>query len=425
MAMENATARTSAAALSRRSFLGLAGFAVVSLATAGLGLSAGATGALADDGTIKLGTISTNTGTAAAYGEGNMQGYQLAVKEINANGGILGKQVELDSLDDKGDATEASNAFNKLQGDSSVCAILGPTISATSAAVQPLADQDKMVCLLPVATADSIQTGSYVFRACFKDSYQGQVAAQFAKNTLGATKAAVLYSSGDAYSSGLHDAFVAEAQKLGLEVVSEQASSSMDDTEYSSQLGMIIASGADFLYAPYYFTSAGPYIIPQARQNGFTGPIMGGDGFDGIQNVMSGDPSQYNDVYYTNHFAPDDPSEAVQNYTKAFKAEYGDDQQPNFLNTLAYDAVYMMKAAIEKAGSADREAIHAAMTGMTFTGVSGTFTLDASGSPIKDAVVLEYKDGQPAYNSTVKAAGSASDGEAAGSAAGDSAKADK
>lgn len=403
--------------MSRRSFVGLAGLAAASLAVAGLGLG---TTALADDGTVKLGTISTNTGTAAAYGEGNMQGYKLAVKEINAAGGVLGKQVELDSLDDKGDATEATNAFNKLQGDSSVCAILGPTISATSAAVQPLADQDKMVCLLPVATADSIQTGGYVFRACFKDSYQGQVAARFAKETLGVTKAAVLYSSGDAYSSGLHDAFVAEAQKVGLDVVSEQASSSMDDTEYSSQLGMIVASGADFLYAPYYFTAAGSYIIPQARQNGFTGPIMGGDGFDGIQNVMTGDTSQYDGVYYTNHFAPDDPSEAVQNYTKAFKAEYGDDQQPNFLNTLAYDAVYMMKAAIEKAGSTDREAIHAAMTGMTFTGVSGTFTLDASGSPVKDAVVLEYKDGQAVYNSTVKA-----DGEASGSAAGDSAASDK
>lgn len=416
--------------------MGLAGLATLALATAGLGLNAGATRALADDGTVKLGTISTNTGTAAAYGEGNMQGYNLAVKEINANGGILGMQVELESLDDKGDATEASNAFNRLQGDSAVCAVLGPTISATSAAVQPLADQDKLVCLLPVATADSIQTGNYVFRACFKDSYQGQVAAQFAKNTLGATKAAVLYSSGDAYSSGLHDAFVAEAQSLGLEIVSEQASSSMDDTEYSSQLGMIIASGADFLYAPYYFTTAGPYIIPQARQNGYTGPIMGGDGFDGIQNVMSGDASQYDGVYYTNHFAPDDPSEAVQNYTKAFKAEYGEDQQPNFLNTLAYDAVYMMKAAIEKAGSTDREAIHEAMTGLSFTGVSGSFTLDESGSPVKDAVVLEYQGGQAVYNSTVKAAGSvsadtasagsASEGAASdGEAAGDSAQADK
>ncbi len=390
--------------MTRRSFVGMAG---ALLASAVLG--SGASFALADD-IVKIGTIATSTGTAAAYGEGNMQGYNLAVKEINAAGGILGKQVELESLDDKGDPTEASNAFNKLQGDSSVCAILGPTISSTSAAVQPLADEDKLVCLLPVATADSIQTGDYMFRACIKDSYQGKVAAQFAKNSLGVSKVAVLYSSGDAYSSGLHDAFVEEAKNQGLEVVSEQSSSSMDDAEYSSQLGTIIMSGAELLYAPYYYTAAGSYIIPQARQNGFTGYIMGGDGFDGIQNVMSGDTSQYNDVYFTNHFAADDPSESVQAYIKAFKAEYGDDQQPNFLNTLAYDATYMMKAAIEKAGSTDREAIHEAMKGLEYTGVSGSCTLDDSGSPIKNVVILQFVDGEPKYMNTVEPDGTVTDG---------------
>ena len=132
--------------------------------------------AKASGDSITIGTVTTNSGTAAAYGEAEVKGFELAVSEINAKGGINGKKVKLESMDDKGDATEASNAYNKLAGDNNVLAVAGPTISATTAAVAPLADQSKLVTIAPAATSDSIETGNYLFRTCFKDSYQGEVA---------------------------------------------------------------------------------------------------------------------------------------------------------------------------------------------------------------------------------------------------------
>ena len=351
--------------------------------------------------TITWGTVTTNTGTAASYGMDEMDGFNLAVKEVNANGGVAGAEVKLNSLDDKGDPTEASNAFNKLAGDDSVCAVLGPTISGTSTAVQPLADEHKVVTLAPAATSDSIKTGDYMFRVCFKDSYQGTVAARYAAQTLGVKKVAVLYGTSDPYSSGCAQAFKDACQANGLEVVDDESSSSADDTEYSAQLQKIAFSGAELLYAPYYYNIAGTYIIPQARTAGFEGYIMGPDGFDGIQNVMTGDASQYDKVYYTNHYSPDSDSERVKNFIAAFKKEYGDDKSTNFLNALAYDAVYMMKQAVEAAGSTDREAIHKAMTGMSFEGVTGKFTLDETGSPKKSVIVLKFEGGKPVYDSTV------------------------
>ena len=153
--------------------------------------------AKASGDSITIGTVTTNSGTAAAYGEAEVKGFELAVSEINAKGGINGKKVKLESMDDKGDATEASNAYNKLAGDNNVLAVAGPTISATTAAVAPLADQSKLVTIAPAATSDSIETGNYLFRTCFKDSYQGEVAARFAAENLKVKKVAVLYGTGE------------------------------------------------------------------------------------------------------------------------------------------------------------------------------------------------------------------------------------
>ena len=169
--------------------------------------SSNSNGSAANSDTITLGSITTNSGTAAAYGEAEVAGFKLAVDEINAKGGINGKKVKLESMDDKGDATEASNAFNKLAGDDSVLGVLGPTISSTTAAVAPLADQAKLPAIAPAATSDSIETGGYMFRTCFKDSYQGEIAAKFAADTLKVKKVAVLYGTGDPYSSGVGKAF--------------------------------------------------------------------------------------------------------------------------------------------------------------------------------------------------------------------------
>lgn len=356
--------------------------------------------AKASGDSITIGTVTTNSGTAAAYGEAEVKGFELAVSEINAKGGINGKKVKLESMDDKGDATEASNAYNKLAGDNNVLAVAGPTISATTAAVAPLADQSKLVTIAPAATSDSIETGNYLFRTCFKDSYQGEVAARFAAENLKVKKVAVLYGTGDPYSSGVGEAFAKAAEKLGLEVVDKESSSSADDTEYSAQLQKIQASGAELLYAPYYYSVAGPYIIPQARSVGFEGYVMGPDGYDGLK--LTGDKSQYNKTYYTTHYSADDNTNTkVQDFIKSYKSK--NNAEPNTFAALGYDTIYMIKQAIEKAGeNATREDVRNAVAGMTFDGATGKFTMDKSGSPTKSVTVLEMKDGKPVYNTTVQ-----------------------
>lgn len=356
--------------------------------------------AKASGDSITIGTVTTNSGTAAAYGEAEVKGFELAVSEINAKGGINGKKVKLESMDDKGDATEASNAYNKLAGDNNVLAVAGPTISATTAAVAPLADQSKLVTIAPAATSDSIETGNFLFRTCFKDSYQGEVAARFAAENLKVKKVAVLYGTGDPYSSGVGEAFAKAAEKLGLEVVDKESSSSADDTEYSAQLQKIQASGAELLYAPYYYSVAGPYIIPQARSVGFEGYVMGPDGYDGLK--LTGDKSQYNKTYYTTHYSADDNTNTkVQDFIKSYKSK--NNAEPNTFAALGYDTIYMIKQAIEKAGkNATREDVRNAVASMTFDGVTGKFTMDKSGSPTKSVIVLEMKDGKPVYNTTVQ-----------------------
>lgn len=210
----------------------------------------------------------------------------------------------------------------------------------------------------------------------------------------------MLYGTGDPYSSGVGEAFAKAAEKLGLEVVDKESSSSADDTEYSAQLQKIQASGAELLYAPYYYSVAGPYIIPQARSVGFEGYVMGPDGYDGLK--LTGDKSQYNKTYYTTHYSADDNTNTkVQDFIKSYKSK--NNAEPNTFAALGYDTIYMIKQAIEKAGkNATREDVRNAVASMTFDGVTGKFTMDKSGSPTKSVIVLEMKDGKPVYNTTVQ-----------------------
>jgi len=347
--------------------------------------------ALAETAPIKVGAISPNTGDLAAYGEAVSNGIDLAVAEINAAGGVLGRPLEIIHMDDKFDATEGANAYNKLVSDG-VSAIIGSVTSGITAGLGALADAEGMLLLTPTATADTVTEGlKGVFRACYKDSFQGEVAAKLAVD-LGVKKVAVLYASGDTYSSGLYESFKAASEALGLELVATESSSATSDTDYTVQLTNIVNSGAELIFAPYYYSAVGPYIVPQARAAGFTGYFAGADGWDGTIGTMVEDKSLYNKSFFVNHYAPDDPSEIVQNFVKGYTDTYGAESL-NALAALAYDSVYMLKQAIETAGTDETAKIIEAMTGMTFSGVTGSFTLDETGTPAKSAPILEYVDG--------------------------------
>jgi branched-chain amino acid transport system substrate-binding protein len=345
--------------------------------------------AMAESAPIKIGAISPNTGDLAAYGEAVSNGIDVA--EINAAGGVLGRPLEITHMDDKGDSTEGANAFNKLVSDG-VKAIIGSVTSGVTQGLGLLAMDEGMLLLTPTATADTVTDGlTGVFRACYKDSFQGEVAAKLAVD-LGVKKVAVLYASGDPYSAGLYESFKAAAASLGLELVAEESTAGVHDTDFTTQLTNIVASGAELIFAPFYYDTVGPNIVPQARNAGFTGYFAGADGWDGTIPNMVEDKTLYNKSYFVNHYAADDPSEKVQGFVKAYTDMFGAESL-NALAALAYDSVYMLKKAIETAGTDDTAAIITAMTGMSFEGVTGSFTLDESGTPAKAAPVIELIDG--------------------------------
>jgi branched-chain amino acid transport system substrate-binding protein len=351
--------------------------------------SASAEGALAGQ-TIIIGNIAPMTGALAAYGTAVDNAVRMAADEINAAGGILGATVEISTKDDQHTPAEAVSGFNALLSEGAT-AIIGAVASADTSAITGLANDEGIVLITATSTADSITTkDDYVFRSCFKDSFQGEMVAAYAASQ-GWTKAAVLYATGDAYSSGLRDAFTAAADKYGIEIVCEQSTSDTGAVDFSSQMATIAASGAQVLFAPYYYDSVGPKIIPQAREAGFEGAIMGADGFDGTQDYTTGDLSAYENVYFTNHYSPDDPSELVQNFVKAYTEKYGSESL-NALGALAYDAMYMLKQAIETAGSLDHAAIREAMVGMHYVGVTGDMTLDETGTPSKSVAIMTFAE---------------------------------
>ncbi|MFV0414069.1 MAG: ABC transporter substrate-binding protein [Oscillospiraceae bacterium] len=351
---------------------------------------------------VRIGVISPNTGNLAAYGEAVTNGIKLAIEEINAAGGVLGgRSLEVvDYLDDKGDSSEGANAFNKLTSEG-VSAIIGSVTSGVTAGLATLADEQGMLLLTPTATADTVTEGfPSVFRACFRDSYQGEMVAKFAAEELGVTKVGVLYASGDAYSAGLYEAFKNAAETYGLEIVGTESSSSTDDTDFNAQLTNLASSGAELIFAPYYYSAVGPYIVPQARAAGFEGYLIGADGWDGTIGTMVEDKTLYNDTFFTNHYAADDPSEKVQAFVTAYSDEFGADSL-NALAALAYDSVYMLAQAIDAAGSDATADIVTAMTGMSFEGVTGSFTLDDTNTPAKSVAIIEFKDGAALWNSTI------------------------
>ena len=345
----------------------------------------------ASGGPILLGTISPNTGNLAAYGTAIMNGVNLAVEEINAAGGVLGSQIQVINADDQGDPTECMNAFNSLVSQG-VGLIIGSVTSSCTSAITDSANEEEVVLTSPSSTADSITTeDDYVFRACYADSFQGAIAAAYAKQA-GYAKVGVVYCAADTYSKGLYDSFSAACEKYGVEVAAVESTASMDVQDYTNQFASLVNAGVELVYAPYYYDVIGPYLVTQARAAGYTGIIMGADGYDGAPSyvVEGADLTAFNGVYWTNHYDPADESALVQNFVKAFQDKYG--EIPMAMSALAYDCVYMYKTAMEAAGSADPAAVRDAMAdnSLTYECVTGTFTLDESGTPVKGATIVSF-----------------------------------
>ncbi|MEX1377276.1 MAG: ABC transporter substrate-binding protein [Eubacteriales bacterium] len=336
--------------------------------------------------TIKIGLLAPLSGDGAVHGVPVKNAGELAAAEINAAGGIDGKMIEIVAYDTKGDGPEAVNAYNKLKDQDEVVAIVGGTYSGATLAFIDLAVADNMPILSPTATnPDVTLAGPNVFRACYTDAYQGVVAGAFAVDTLGAKMPAVLYDKGNAYSDGLAVEYIAACEAAGLEVIVETYA--LGDADFSAQLTNIVEAGADALFIPDYANTVGPILTQLAAMDAEI-PCLGGDGWDGIINDYAAESEGF---YFANHYATDDESEIVQNFIAAYEAEYG--ETPNALGALAYDAVYIMAAAIDAADSTDSAAIVAELAKTDKDGVTGHVTFDENGDPQKSVSMIQVVDG--------------------------------
>lgn len=349
--------------------------------------------------TVKIGGLAPLTGSLAIYGVTTTNGAELAVKEINANGGINGKQIDYIVLDTKGDATESVMAYNKLVDDK-VAAVIGDITSKPTVAVAEIAAQDNMPMITPTGTqVDITEAGPNVFRVCFTNPYQGTVLATLAKERFGAQTAGILVNNSSDYSDGIAKAFTEQAEKLGINITVKEGYAD-GDRDFRAQLTKISTVNPDVLLIPEYYEQAS-LIAAQAREMGVKSIFVGSDGWDGISKTL--DETAYKVIensYFTNHFSMQDESPKIQNFIKAYKDTYKED--PSAFSALGYDAVYMMKEAIEKAGSTEKQAIVDALKGIEYDGITGYLTFDENNNPVKAVTILKIQNGEYVFDSKIK-----------------------
>ncbi|MGE5581988.1 MAG: ABC transporter substrate-binding protein [Bacillota bacterium] len=337
--------------------------------------------------TINLGAIQPISGQVSAYGTQTRDAIAMAVEEINAKGGVLGKPIKLIVEDDEASPDKTKNAFMKLVAKDKVIGIIGALTSKCSLAITKDAQDKKIVLISPSSTNDTVtDAGDYIFRACYNDSFQGQVVAQFSFDTLKAKKAAILYDITNDYSKGLTTNFSDKFKSLGGEVVASE-SYSTNDKDFNAQLTKIKAAKPDVLFIPDYYSTVS-LIAKQVRAQGLTIPMVGADGWDEITN-NAGDEAL--NSYYSNHYSPDANDPEVTAFVKKYQEKYK--IVPNALAALGYDATYILAEAIERAGSTDPEKIKAAMMETDRKFVTGNIKFNEKRNPVKSAVMLRIVKG--------------------------------
>lgn len=344
---------------------------------------------------IRIGSMFELTGAAAEYGISMNDAVKMAVAEINDAGGVDGKTIEIIERDIASDEAQASQAALSLVADENVSTIIGPALTGTFQAAIPAANQYEVPIISPSATDDGVlqddngNVHPYAFRTSFTNSFQGGALAQFANENLNASKAVVFGDNSSDYAQGLtqtfQDAFVGEI------VAIENFTS--DQTDFSATLTNIANMNFDVLYLPGYYEQAGP-IVKQAREMGIDQPIIGPDGLGNTRMVDLAGTENMNDVYYTSHFVVESDDPAVQEFVQNYKDFTGND--PDMFTGLAYDAVYITKEAIERAGSTDPVAVNAEIEKTeNFAGITGTYSFDEKHDPVKTVSIIKIQKGKP------------------------------
>ncbi|WP_257453510.1 ABC transporter substrate-binding protein [Archangium lipolyticum] len=348
--------------------------------------------------TILLGEVGSLTGAQATFGISTRNGIDLALKEANAAGGVKGKKLAVRVYDDQGKPEEAAQAVTRLITQDKVVLILGEVASSNSLAMAEKAQAAGVPMITPSSTNPAVtDKGDFIFRVCFIDPFQGFVMAKFARENLQLNQVAIFQDNKSAYSIGLTDVFSRKFTEMGGKITATE-SYSQGDTDFRAQLTAIKRTKPQAIYVPGYYNDVG-IIARQAREQGLTVPLMGGDGWDS-EKLFELAGNALDGSYFSNHYSPDNPDPKVQKFIADYKAAYGG--VPDALAALGYDSAKVAIAAIEKAkdlsGPAIRDAI--AQT-KDFPGVAGTITLDKNRNAVKSAVILKIGDGKTTFVTSV------------------------
>ncbi len=363
---------------------------------AGCNRPASAPGAGGD--AIKIGEFASLTGSEATFGQSSHKGTQLAIDELNARGGLLGKKIQLLTEDNQSQAGQSATVVRKLISSDGVVAILGEVASSRSLEAAPICQENKIPMISPSSTNPKVTaTGDYIFRVCFIDPFQGTVMANFARQTLKLQNIAVLTDVKSDYSLGLAKFFKAGFVAGGGRLAVEQNYSG-GDKDFNAQLTSIKAANPDGIFVPGYYTEVG-LIVLQAKQLGLNVPIFGGDGWESSSLVPIGGAALEGD-YFSTHFSPEDASPAVQNFVRQYRQKFN--EAPDAMAALGYDSAMMLADAINKTGSTDAAKVRAALAAEKgFPGVTGNITMDADRNASKPAVILTITNGAFKYVETV------------------------
>ena len=346
---------------------------------------------------FKIGGIGPVTGAAAVYGLAVKNGAQIAVDEINADGGINGYQIDFQFQDDEHDAEKSVNAYNTLK-DWGMQMLMGTVTSAPCVAVADKTMADNMFQITPSGSSVECAQNPNVFRVCFSDPDQGAASATYIAENKLADKIAVIYDSSDVYSSGIYEKFAAEAANQGLEIVDAEAFTADSNKDFSTQLQKAKDAGADLVFLPIYYTEAS-LILNQANTMGYAPKFFGCDGMDGILQVDNFDTKLAEGLMLLTPFAADADDELTQKFVTAYKEKYG--ETPIQFAADAYDAIYAIKAAAEEAGitpetsaSDTCDKMKEAMLKITVNGLTGeNMTWTEDGEPHKAPKAVKVVDG--------------------------------
>ncbi len=355
--------------------------------------------------TIPVGEFASMTGNTATFGQSVHSGAVLAIDEINSGGGVLSKKINLITEDDHSDLQDAAAAVRKLIDRDQVVALLGEVASGRSKAGGPIAQSSQIPMISPASTNEDVtKIGDYIFRICFIDSYQGQSMARFALTSLGKRRAAVLEDMKSDYSVGLSKSFRETFEAAGGKTVSDQ-SYTTGDKDFHAQLTSIRSFNPDVIFVPGYYNEVG-LIVRQARELGITCPIIGGDGWDSPE-LTKGNEAAFNNTFFSNHFATEDPDPVVQDFVKKYQKKY-DGKMPDAMAALGYDAARILVDAIKRAGSTDHVKLRDAIAQTkNFPGVTGMITLDKDRNASKPLTILRIVDGKFHFAQRIGANGEA------------------